>query len=104
MSNSELDVPTATWLNVLKFIHGELCLHIPLLYFQRFSATFRLTDTSFEEGTASLEPVRGFQELNHKETAFSSFQSQVDIRWNSFVERCRQGWLGIHAFSTLIAG
>ena len=102
ISNSELAVPTAAWLNVLKFIHGELCLRIPLLYFQRFSATFRLTDASFEEGTASLEPVRGFQELNPRETELSSFYAQVDIRWNYFVERCRRGWLSIHAFSTLI--
>ena len=50
-----------------------------------------------------MELVRGFQELNHGETALSSFYSQIDTRWNSFVERCRQEWLGIHAFSTLIA-
>ncbi len=91
-------------MNVLTFIHGELCLRIPLFYFQQFSATFRLTDASFEEGTTSLESVRGFWELEHREKSFSSFYTQVDTRWNSFVERCRQGWLGIHAFSTLIAG
>ena len=101
---AERDVPTPAWMNVLTFIHGELCLRIPLFYFQQFSATFRLTDASFEEGTASLESVRGLRGPKHRVKTISSFYAQVDTRWNSFVERCRQGWLGIHVFSTLTAG
>jgi hypothetical protein len=103
-SNSEPEVPTAAWLKVFTFIHGELCLRIPLFYSQRFSAIIGPADASLEEGGANLEPAHGFQGLSYGEKITSSFCTQVDSRWYSFVERCRQEWLDIHAFSTLTAG
>lgn len=102
-SNSESDVPIAAWLKVLTFIHGELCLRIPLFYSQRFSAIIHPTDASLEEGGASLELAHGFQGLSHTEKNTFSLCTEVDSRWYSFVERCRREWMHIDAFSTLTA-
>ena len=101
-SNSELDVPIAAWLKVLTFIHGELCLRIPLFYSQRFSAIIRPTDASLEGG-ASLDLAHGFQGLSHTEKNTFSSCTEVDSRWYPFVERCRQEWMRIDAFSILTA-